>query len=154
MFRISLIVLFCTFFLSGVGQYSFKKVLPSLTSSFVAGGFEGTAETLNHHYNEFSNVFPRSNPNFWDPEISWRNKYKNGDYLQGPKFFGSTTIFVWTTDGYHLMRTGRNVMITTTFILMPKGKKKFKYHMVDALLNSLAYNVGFRTTYSLVFRRL
>jgi hypothetical protein len=151
---IFLICLFCCLFSFGFGQYSFKGVLPSLGSSFIAGGFEGTSETLKHHYYEFSHVFPNSNPNFWNPDISWKNKYKNGDYLQGDKFFGSSTIFVWTTDGYHLMRTGRNLMVTTTFILIPKEKRKFKYYVVDALLNSLAFNLGFITTYSLVYRRL
>ena len=41
---------------------------------------------------------------YWDKNISWKNKYKLGKKEDGPAFPGSTTIFVWTTDGWHLMQ--------------------------------------------------
>jgi len=40
---------------------------------------------------------------FWDMELSAKRKYKNGNVADGPKFWGSTTYFVWLTDGWHLM---------------------------------------------------
>jgi hypothetical protein len=33
---------------------------------------------------------------------SWRNKWKNGYPADGERFWGSSTIFVWLTDGWHL----------------------------------------------------
>lgn len=41
---------------------------------------------------------------YWDKNISWKNKYKLGKKENGPAFPGSTTIFVWITDGWHLMQ--------------------------------------------------
>jgi hypothetical protein len=39
---------------------------------------------------------------FWDPEISWRRKWRNGDPKFGERFPGSSTVFVFLTDGWHL----------------------------------------------------
>lgn len=41
---------------------------------------------------------------FWNPELSWKNKYRNRDPGQGEKFRHSTTLLVWLTDGYHLLQ--------------------------------------------------
>jgi len=41
---------------------------------------------------------------WWAGHESWINKYKNGDKEQGPKFPGSTTVFVWVTDGWHFFQ--------------------------------------------------
>ena len=39
---------------------------------------------------------------FWSKSAGWTNKYKNNDPQQGEKFLGSTTVFVWLTDAWHL----------------------------------------------------
>ena len=53
---------------------------------FIAGICEAIMDKLQFHYE--SSIF-RSYKNqlFWDPKLSWRNKYKNGDRLLGEKFF-------------------------------------------------------------------
>ena len=38
----------------------------------------------------------------WNKEYSWKNKYKDGTLE--PKFFLSTTVFVWITDFWHFMK--------------------------------------------------
>jgi hypothetical protein len=50
---------------------------------------------------------------FWNPRLSWRNKYKHGEKKYGEKFLFSTTILVSFTDGWHLMQ---NVFLSTLFI--------------------------------------
>jgi hypothetical protein len=42
------------------------------------------------------------NPMFWAKEFSWKRKWKNGDPEQGEAFPGSSTVFVFLTDGWHL----------------------------------------------------
>jgi len=39
---------------------------------------------------------------FWLKDLSWQNKWKNGDKKQGEKFFGSSRWFVLFTDAWHL----------------------------------------------------
>ena len=49
------------------------------------------------------------NIDFWYKSISSKNKWKNGDKSQGEKFWGSSTIFVMFTDGWHLMDSSRTL---------------------------------------------
>lgn len=60
-------------------------------------------DKLQHHYS--TSIFSKfENQQFWNPVVSWRNKYKNFDPEQGPKFWLSTTLFVAFTDGWHLAK--------------------------------------------------
>ena len=68
---------------------------------------EAVMDTLQFHFfkSKFSNFKKQL---FWDPTISWKNKYKNGDPKQGPKFSFSTTLLVGLTDGWHFFKLLRN----------------------------------------------
>lgn len=134
-------------------DYNLKKEIPSIVSIFASGASDGTAETLKSHYNNFQKVFPIVNPNYWDMEVSWKNKYKNGDYTLGPKYLGSTTFLVWTTDGYHMTRFAKNTLMVTTILIHPREKKKFKYYLLDVLLHTASYHAGFFSTYEILFRK-
>lgn len=122
-----------------------REILPA-ASMFVAGALNGVNQDLLFHYHEFQNTFPNANPEFWDPDISWRNKYENGDPAQGEAFPGSSTIFVAATDGYHATVAGRNLMITTSICLSPKTKG-WKPFVKRTLLYSLSYGLGFELVY-------
>src|SRR6056297_3018357 len=93
-------------------QIDWKKEIWPCAALTLAGSFDGVAESVKWHYHDqFSNTFPNNNPEYWDPDVSWRNKYENGIKEDGPAYFGSTTFLAWTTDGYHLMRSARNIMV-------------------------------------------
>lgn len=129
-----------------------KRDILAATSAMFAGAFEGTAETLKWHYHEFEAAVPGANAEYWNPEISWRNKYRDGIPENGPKHFGSTTFLVWTTDGYHLMRTGRNLMFGTTLFLTPRKDSNWKTQLLRVAVYTLAYQAGFHLTYTVAFR--
>jgi hypothetical protein len=64
----------------------------------VAGAADGINQSLLHHR-------LGQGDQFWDPTISWKNKYRDWD--GGDKraaYIGSKSFLVWTTDGYHLTR--------------------------------------------------
>lgn len=66
----------------------------------IAGVCKAVRDTLQFHYT--NSVFRKcKNIQFWNVDISWKNKYKEGE-IGTPKFWGSTTIFVWLTDAWHL----------------------------------------------------
>lgn len=81
-----------------------------LALSFLAGLADGTRDVLSFRYSR--SIFPQSADEqflgageiFWNPDISWRNKWKNGDPEQGERFPGSSTVLVWTTDAWHLLQ--------------------------------------------------
>ena len=85
-------------------------VIIGLLCFIVAAICESVMDVLQFHY--MRSLFKDFKNNiFWDPEISWRNKYKKGDPKEGPKFIGSDTLFVGFTDGWHLFKMFRTFCI-------------------------------------------
>ena len=83
------------------------KTSIDMTSLLVilAGIFNAIMDTLSFRYNvSIFNNYPKWKQ-YLDPSVSWKNKYKNGDPTQGPRFFGSETFLVFLTDGWHLSKT-------------------------------------------------
>ena len=66
----------------------------------VAGLSEGVMDYLQFRYDGESK--------FWNPELSWVNKWKDRDPRKGERFFLSSTALVFLTDGWHLMKWVRN----------------------------------------------
>lgn len=76
----------------------------------LAGLCEAVMDKLQFHY-DFSIFRNMKNQLFWNPQLSWRNKYKNGDPLNGEKFFLSKSLFVGFTDAWHLFKLLRTLFI-------------------------------------------
>jgi hypothetical protein len=74
-------------------------------------------DKLQFHFKNsvFKNV---KNPQYWNPAISHKNKWKNGDKAQGEKFFLSSTILVFLTDSWHLFGLIRDFSITLTITII------------------------------------
>lgn len=136
-----------------------KPYILPCSSMFVSGILDGTIETINYHYfTGFKQVFPGANDQFWNPAVSWTNKYKNHNSALGPKFPGSTTVFVFTTDAYHALRTARNVIDfgTISFYInrncSNNHKTKLRKYLIDALILAVSHAIGFTAAYSVLFR--
>jgi len=157
----TIILLLFPFLLSGqtlkekLHQYALSS--PAFVISGVAGGLE---ETLNHHYGKFKKKFPNANDQFWNPQTSWKNKYKmkdgelvkvNGKYV--PKFFLSTSALVFTTDAYHLSRTTKRFGTYGGFIIngITVKKQKWWWHVVDAVVYSAVWSASFHLTHDIYF---
>lgn len=70
---------------------------------FLAGGCKAVMDTLQFHYG--NSVFAGAqHPQFWNPRLSWTNKYQDGNPAQGAAYPGSTTCLVFLTDGWHLFQ--------------------------------------------------
>ena len=147
---LTILLLFTT--LTATSQWLDRNTAIRCGLMFVSGMADGTAETLRTNYSDFNSVFPNANDRYWNPSVSWPNKWKNGDIRQGEKFLFSSTALVWTTDGYHQMRTIRNAAMITA-ITIPIGKKKnWKGYVAEAGLSYLSYTLGFTLTWDLIFK--
>lgn len=75
---------------------------------------ESIMDKIQFHYDK--SIFKNSKYNqlFWNPIESWKNKWKED--LKTEKFIGSSTLFVFTTDAWHLFKFFRN---TSLFIGLP-----------------------------------
>ena len=69
----------------------------------VAGVANAVMDKVQFHFDK-SMFRTFANQQFWDPGVSWRNKWKNGNKEDGEKFWGSSTVFVFTTDAWHLFK--------------------------------------------------
>jgi hypothetical protein len=83
----------------------------------LAGMSEGVMDTLQFHYSN-SIFYSLKNKLFWNPQISWQNKYKNGDPTDGAKFPLSTNLLVGLTDAWHLFKLLRNLFIFAGVLFM------------------------------------
>lgn len=84
--------------------------------------------------------------NFWDENIAWKNKWRNGDPKQGERFIGSSTIFVALTSGFHLMQL---VYLNALFLFAI-------YHSVyySKLASFVIFSIGFRVLFEITYRFL
>lgn len=130
---------------------SVKKEAPICATLFLAGAADGLSQDLLFHYNEFERTTGVENHQYWDPNISWRNKYKNGDPSAGAKFFGSTTFLVGLTDGYHASRSFRDIMIITSLATSDKGVTK-KEVATKAAIYTICYGSGFTLVYDFLIK--
>jgi hypothetical protein len=115
---------------------------------FLAGASKGFNETLHFHWKEFKRQFPKANRQWFDPTISWKNKYKNGDSEAGPKYFLSTSALIMFTDQYHLNNfINKAAWGTALVIKIGEGKKPFKQYLLDLLYYTACHQAGFAATY-------
>jgi hypothetical protein len=113
----------------------------------IAGFCEGLMDSLQFHYKSFF-----KNDLFWNPEISWRNKYKDGDPLKGPKFLFSTTFLVSLTDGWHFMKLCRNMLIFISLPLIGYLSSSILFFIVYGIIARTLYGVGFYLSYNKIFK--
>lgn len=124
-------------------KYDWKKNIPSAALVFAAGLFEGAMDHLQFHYDRPDQ--------FWNPDISWRNKYRGGDPANGKTFAGKYA--VWATDGWHLMKAGRNSTTAVAIVLHPKERGRPWWHYAAEAVGYWIINrVGFNLTYKLLPR--
>lgn len=120
---------------------------------FISGAARGLNQVLEYHPDRFFERYPNANRRFWDNDISWLNKYKNGDPAQGPAFPFSTNGLSWATDGHHLTGTMSNLTgaASLTIPLWKGGKKKFRHYLADVGFTAIGYWAGFHGIYTLWF---
>lgn len=111
----------------------------SLSFAFTSGASHGINQKIWHHYPEFKRTFPRAKDQFWNPRISWQNKY-------------NSRLPVWFTDAHHLTNTTTQVAIFSSGIFMKKRSKKYHY-ILDLGFNFLAYSFGNYLTFNAIYRK-
>jgi hypothetical protein len=72
----------------------------------LTGICKAVSDKLQFHFHE--SVFRNLNQMWWNPELSWQNKWEQGDPKFGPRFWLSTTVLVFVTDAWHFFNWLRN----------------------------------------------
>jgi hypothetical protein len=111
----------------------------------VAGFSNAVMDVLNYRYHK--SIFRHAkNQQWWNPQISWLNKWKNGDYNQGESFWGSSRWFVRFTDAWHFFQ---GLMFTSLFVVVIVYDVVFVWWLDYILMYAL-----FTTVFSVCFNKL
>ena len=84
---------------------------------FFAAACKGICDSLQFHY-DTSFAAEYENEQFWNPQVSYKNKWEGGMKANGERFPGSSTVFVWTTDAWHLFQTVQYALIRLAVTLL------------------------------------
>jgi hypothetical protein len=117
----------------------------------VAGISKSIMDKLQFHFHKsiFKQDPVKYYQQFWDPTLSWSNKYKEGSMTE-PKFFGSTSYFVFLTDAWHLFQM---IMTISLFI----GISITSYYcdsFIELLLKVMVLRIFFGALFTLFFKKL
>ncbi len=115
----------------------------AITFLALSGVFKAFTDKISFHYDK--SFFRKWNPKFWDPRISWRNKYAEGEFPLKEKFFGSSTVFVCFTDGWHLLRALDSISLVAGFFFLGTAVAEYK------MLLAIFMYVGALTLRNIVF---
>lgn len=110
---------------------------------------EGIMDTLQFRADD--SIFKNWNQQFWNPEFSWMNKWKDGCPKFGPRFFGSTTFLVFLTDGWHLMKWIRNRFIDSAILFFLLGSLDFALALIITILVSSLGKALFEFLFTKIF---
>jgi hypothetical protein len=116
-----------------------------------AGLSESIMDTLQFHYS-ISKFYHLKNKTFWNPSESWKNKYKNGDPMDGPKFPLSTNLLVGVTDAWHLFKLLRTFFIFAGvfFIFIPCQTTEMC--LLYVCISRILYGVSFSLSFDYLFK--
>jgi len=83
------------------------------------------------------------NRQFWDWNISWRNKWSWGEKANGEKFFLSSSMLSFMTDGWHLAKALMIVFISSAIVCY-----KPLFGLLDLILFNCIWGITFELFYS------
>ena len=110
----------------------------------LAGISEAVMDKLQFHYDK-SVFISLPHQIFWDPLISWKNKWKDGDKNNGEKFWGSSTIFVGFTDAWHFFKLLKNLFTFGGLLLIAVFTKPVIYIIILFIIARIIYGLAFTT---------
>lgn len=113
----------------------------------LSGMFEAVMDKLQFHYD--LSIFKNfKNQLFWDPKISWKNKYEDGNPMKGERFFLSKSLFVGFTDAWHLFKLFRTLTIFAGiyFLFIPCATKYMclMFVIIARILFGLSFTLFFK----------
>lgn len=124
------------------------------TYVFLAGVCKAIMDTLQFHYDE--SIFESPNDNYWDASLSWSRKYKGREKKNGEAFWGSTTIFVFLTDGWHLFQSlflGFIFLSVVTYNPILNYEIKWLSMLFDYFLLRGIFGIAFTLFYDKLLKR-
>lgn len=117
----------------------------SMILFLTAGLSEGLMDWLQFRLNPTHKMWRSM---FWNAQYSWRNKWRNGDPMQGERFWQSSRLFVFVTDGWHLMKFVRNLTVMLGVLHIAICNVTLFEAILIVIICRLFYGLGFSLSYN------
>ena len=101
---------------------------------------------LNFHF--YESIFAKLNHRFWNSEYSWQNKWRDGKPELGEDYPFSSTLFVFLTDGWHLMQF---IFLNTIFLALFFVSLQ-DFSLREAIVHLILLRALFGVTFELYFK--
>lgn len=117
----------------------------------IAGISKAVSDKVTTHFDR--SIFSNYDSFLWNPEMSWRNKWKNGNRKEGESFFLSSTLLVWATDAWHLFNTFRALAYFIAIAICLQFEVSTFYAVIIALSGWTVRTVVFHLFYTYFFEK-
>lgn len=118
----------------------------------LAGVCKGLMDLISFHWSK-APEWMKSREGFWNPKLSWRNKWKDGQPEKGEAYLFSSSLLVAFTDGWHLLQMVFLTSIATALALLIKFGE-WKDRKIQLLVFSIKWlavraliGLGFKISY-------
>jgi hypothetical protein len=128
------------------------KIALAITSYFLivaAAACEAVMDKLQFHYDKSIFSDSKYKQTFWNPNLSWVNKWKDSSARE-ERFLGSSTIFVFTTDAWHLFKFFRN---TALFIALPLLCFGPNHLIIEMIIARVVYGLTFTLYFDKILKK-
>lgn len=114
-----------------------------------AGVSEAIMDKVQFHYDKSIFSDPKYKQIFWNPDLSWVNKWKDSSARE-EKFAGSSTIFVFTTDAWHLFKFYRN---SALFVGLPLLFLNPMHIIISMVIARIIYGLSFTLFFDKILKK-
>jgi len=114
----------------------------SIILFLLSAGFEAAMDFLQFRYIKRNY--------FWNPQLSWMNKWDYSRVPRREKFPLSSTVLVFLTDGWHLMKWCRNRCIDGMIFIVTLNT----FDVWDAFWITIAIRSMYGIIFEFLFRKL
>lgn len=129
-------------------------ILIGLLLMIISGVANAVMDKIQFHFHDsiFRNM---GSWEFWNPEVSWSNKWKDGCKDKGERFFLSSTVLVFTTDAWHLFKFVRVNSLIIGSLVVGLGVKDMEgiwivsIALVVIVLHKLTFEIFFSKVFTL-----
>ena len=115
----------------------------------LAGFFKAVMDKLQFHWHK--SVFAinpvKYRDIFWNPSISWINKYEPGTNYKEERFKFSTTLLVFLTDAWHLAQMGMTFLLFVGISMIGYNSDSFVTLLISVSIARILYGVTFELSF-------
>lgn len=128
------------------------SVIISLVLFGLAAICDAIRDKITHHFEK--SIFNKMNPKWWNPKISWRNKYVDGDLKKGFRYKGPLAAMNNFLDAWHTFKVIEIILLASAVVIqMPTFGFGFLAYGAYMIAFGIVWNIPFNTFYNKILTK-